>query len=96
MELAQSSCSAAAKSTRQSFSMLRSEHATLVGFDMLLDLSSFGKALASLDRAILRTQRNLTSHSYNAAVALLVFQTALSFRDAARALLGELERRNVE
>jgi nucleotidyltransferase substrate binding protein (TIGR01987 family) len=41
-----------------------------------------------------RHQRNLTSHAYNSAAAQLVFQTALGFRDAARALLAELERRN--
>jgi hypothetical protein len=41
-----------------------------------------------------RHQRNPTSHAYNSAAAQLVFQTALGFRDAARALLAELERRN--
>jgi nucleotidyltransferase substrate binding protein (TIGR01987 family) len=43
-----------------------------------------------------RHQRNLTSHAYNSAAAQLVFQTALTFREAARTLLAELERRNTE
>jgi nucleotidyltransferase substrate binding protein (TIGR01987 family) len=43
-----------------------------------------------------RHQRNQTSHAYNAATADSVFRTALVFRSAARALLDELERRNVE
>jgi nucleotidyltransferase substrate binding protein (TIGR01987 family) len=43
-----------------------------------------------------RHQRSLTSHAYNAEPAALVFQTALRFRDAARNLLSELERRNEE
>lgn len=43
-----------------------------------------------------RHQRNHTSHAYNAAAAQRVFETALSFREAARLLLAELERRNVE
>ncbi len=41
-----------------------------------------------------RHQRNLTSHAYNSTAAQLVYQTALGFRDAARALFAELERRN--
>jgi len=43
-----------------------------------------------------RLQRNLTSHTYNALTAQRVFATALAFRIAARELLLELERRNVE
>jgi nucleotidyltransferase substrate binding protein (TIGR01987 family) len=43
-----------------------------------------------------RHQRNLTSNTYNALTAQRVFETALAFRIAARALLVELERRNVE
>jgi hypothetical protein len=43
-----------------------------------------------------RQQRNRTSHTYNAAIAHSVFETALLFQEAARALLAELERRNVE
>lgn len=43
-----------------------------------------------------RHQRNLTSHAYNSAAAQTVYQTALGFREAARALLAELERRNEE
>lgn len=42
-----------------------------------------------------RHQRNQTSHVYNAMTAQAVFQSALSFRSAAAALLEELERRNV-
>jgi hypothetical protein len=42
-----------------------------------------------------RHPRSLTSHAYNAEAAQLVFQTALHFKEAARALLAELERRNV-
>ena len=42
-----------------------------------------------------RHQRNQTSHVHNAATAQAGFQTALSFRSAAAALLEQLERRNV-
>lgn len=37
---------------------------------------------------------SLDLSSYNSAAAQLVYQTALGFRDAARILLAELERRN--
>jgi len=43
-----------------------------------------------------RHQRNMTSHTYHAAAAQRVFETALGFREAARSLLQELERHNVE
>jgi nucleotidyltransferase substrate binding protein (TIGR01987 family) len=43
-----------------------------------------------------RHQRNRTSHTYNPSAAESVFRTAAAFRSAARALLDELERRNVE
>lgn len=41
-----------------------------------------------------REQRNLTSHTYNAAKARSVFETARSFLVDARAVLVELQRRN--
>lgn len=91
---------------------------------MNLDLSSFEKALASLERAITRTQaapndeellregavrglvdnpeawfehrsqRNITSHTYNAEKANQVYQAALRFFVDAATLLKRLQARN--
>ena len=41
-----------------------------------------------------RRQRNITSHTYNAALAESVYQTALAFHRDAKALLQALEDRN--
>jgi nucleotidyltransferase substrate binding protein (TIGR01987 family) len=41
-----------------------------------------------------REQRNITSHTYNAAKAQSVFETTQPFLEDARALLSELQRRN--
>ncbi|MDD5307677.1 MAG: nucleotidyltransferase substrate binding protein [Deltaproteobacteria bacterium] len=43
-----------------------------------------------------RHQRNLTSHTYDAKNACAVFETALAFHPDAVALLGEIEKRNVD
>jgi len=45
---------------------------------------------------VYREQRNITAHTYDAEKAHSVYQTAVEFLQAARAVLAELERRNNE